>query len=265
MEHSGVLPAKKRLVIKVGTAVLTQDGQLAIERMGNLVDLIAKLKNEKKIEVILVSSGAVGAGYTSLKLDKKIIANKQALAAIGQPLLLKHYKKRFIEHGIICAQMLFIADDFDSRKRTKNAQNVMEILLENNILPIINENDVIANYELLFGDNDQLAAHVAYYFNADMLAILSDIDGFYNKNPREFDDAILQKEVFEIEQSSLEMKHSANSEFATGGIVTKLKAADFLMKNGIPMYLTSGFDLTNAYDYLVDGNHNSGTIFQAKK
>ena len=265
MEHSGVLPAKKRLVIKVGTAVLTQDGQLAIERMGNLVDLIAKLKNEKKIEVILVSSGAVGAGYTSLKLDKKKIANKQALAAIGQPLLLKHYKKRFIEHGIICAQMLFIADDFDSRKRTKNAQNVMEILLENNILPIINENDVIANYELLFGDNDQLAAHVAYYFNADMLAILSDIDGFYNKNPREFDDAILQKEVFEIEQSSLEMKHSANSEFATGGIVTKLKAADFLMKNGIPMYLTSGFDLTNAYDYLVDGNHNSGTIFQAKK
>ena len=265
MEHSGVLPAKKRLVIKVGTAVLTQDGQLAIERMENLVDLIAKLKNEKKIEVILVSSGAVGAGYTSLKLDKKIIANKQALAAIGHPLLLKHYKKRFIEHGIICAQMLFIADDFDSRKRTKNAQNVMEILLENNILPIINENDVIANYELLFGDNDQLAAHVAYYFNADMLAILSDIDGFYNKNPREFNDAILQKEVFEIEQSSLEMKHSANSEFATGGIVTKLKAADFLMKNGIPMYLTSGFDLTNAYDYLVDGNHNSGTIFQAKK
>ena len=265
MEHSGVLPAKKRLVIKVGTAVLTQDGQLAIERMENLVDLIAKLKNEKKIEVILVSSGAVGAGYTSLKLDKKIIANKQALAAIGQPLLLKHYKKRFIEHGIICAQMLFIADDFDSRKRTKNAQNVMEILLENNILPIINENDVIANYELLFGDNDQLAAHVAYYFNADMLAILSDIDGYYNKNPREFDDAVLQKNVFEIEQSSLEMKHSANSEFATGGIVTKLKAADFLMKNGIPMYLTSGFDLTNAYDYLVDGNHNSGTIFQAKK
>lgn len=265
MEHSGVLPAKKRLVIKVGTAVLTQDGQLAIERMENLVDLIAKLKNEKNLEVILVSSGAVGAGYTSLKLDKRIIANKQALAAIGQPLLLKHYKKRFIEHGIICAQMLFIADDFDSRKRTKNAQNVMEILLENNILPIINENDVIANYELLFGDNDQLAAHVAYHFNADMLAILSDIDGYYNKNPREFDDAILQKNVYEIDPDELEMKHTANSEFATGGIVTKLKAADFLMKNGIPMYLSSGFDLTNAYDFLLNGNHNSGTIFQAKK
>jgi glutamate 5-kinase len=221
----------KRLVIKVGTAVLTQDGQLAIERMENLVDLIAKLKNEKKLEVILVSSGAVGAGFTSLKLDKKVLANKQALAAIGQPLLLKHYKKRFKEHGVTCAQMLFIADDFD----------------------------------LLFGDNDQLAAHVAFHFKADMLAILSDIDGYYNKNPREFDDAVLQKEISEINPDELEMKHSANSEFATGGIVTKLKAADFLMKNDIPMYLTSGFDLTNAYDFLVDGNHKSGTIFKAKK
>lgn len=265
MEQSGILSAKKRLVIKVGTAVLTQDGQLALERMQNLVDLIAKLKNEKDLQVILVSSGAVGAGYTSLKLDKKIVANKQALAAIGQPLLMKHYKKRFREHEIICAQMLFIADDFDSRKRSKNAQNVMEILLENKILPIINENDVIATEELVFGDNDQLAAHVAYYFKADMLAILSDIDGYYNKNPREFNDAVLQKNVSSIPVEELQMKHSANSEFATGGIVTKLKAANFLMERDIPMYLTSGFDLKNAYDFLVDGNHKSGTLFQAKK
>jgi len=255
----------KRLVIKVGTAVLTQDGQLALERMDNLVNLISKLKNEKNLQVILVSSGAVGAGFTSLKLDKKIVANKQALAAIGQPLLLKHYKKRFKQHNIVCAQMLFIADDFDSRKRSKNAQNVMEILLDNNILPIINENDVIATEELVFGDNDQLAAHVAYYFKADMLAILSDIDGYYNKNPREFNDAEILKVVNVISEEELNKQPTANSKFATGGIVTKLKAADFLMKNDIPMYLTSGFDLTNAYDFLVDGNHNSGTIFQAKK
>jgi glutamate 5-kinase len=98
-----------------------------------------------------------------------------------------------------------------------------------------------------------------------MLAILSDIDGYYNKNPREFENAVLQKYVYEISPDTLEMKHSANSEFATGGIVTKLKAADFLMKRDIPMYLTSGFDLTNAYDFLVDGNHKSGTIFQSKK
>jgi glutamate 5-kinase len=141
----------------------------------------------------------------------------------------------------------------------------MEILLENKILPIINENDVIATDELVFGDNDQLAAHVAYYFKADMLAILSDIDGYYNKNPREYRDAVLQKNVCEISAEELQMKHSANSQFATGGIVTKLKAANFLMQRDIPMYLSSGFDLTNAYDFLVEGNHNSGTIFQAKK
>ncbi|MDY0192955.1 MAG: glutamate 5-kinase [Aliarcobacter butzleri] len=252
----------KRLVIKVGTAVLTEDNKkLALDRIQNLVKLIAKLKNEKSLEVILVSSGAVGAGYTVLQLDKKILANKQALAAIGQPKLMKTYQEMFEEYGITAAQMLFIADDFDSRKRSKNAKNVMENLLKNKILPIINENDVIATEELI-GDNDQLAAYITHYFKADMLAILTDIDGYYDKNPREFSDAKLQKIVNEISQEELEKIPSANSKFATGGIVTKLKAADFLMQKNIPMYLSSGFDLTNAYDFLVENNHNSGTIFK---
>ncbi|EFU68811.1 glutamate 5-kinase [Aliarcobacter butzleri] len=252
----------KRLVIKVGTAVLTEDNKkLALDRIQNLVKLIAKLKNEKNLEVILVSSGAVGAGYTVLQLDKKILANKQALAAIGQPKLMKTYQEMFEEYGITAAQMLFIADDFDSRKRSKNAKNVMENLLKNKILPIINENDVIATEELI-GDNDQLAAYITHYFKADMLAILTDIDGYYDKNPREFSDAKLQKIVNEISQDELEKVPSANSKFATGGIVTKLKAADFLMQKNIPMYLSSGFDLTNAYDFLVENNHNSGTIFK---
>ncbi|MDN5049605.1 glutamate 5-kinase [Aliarcobacter butzleri] len=252
----------KRLVIKVGTAVLTEDNKkLALDRIQNLIKLIAKLKNEKNLEVILVSSGAVGAGYTVLQLDKKILANKQALAAIGQPKLMKTYQEMFEEYGITAAQMLFIADDFDSRKRSKNAKNVMENLLKNKILPIINENDVIATEELI-GDNDQLAAYITHYFKADMLAILTDIDGYYDKNPREFSDAKLQKIVNEISQEELEKVPSANSKFATGGIVTKLKAADFLMQKNIPMYLSSGFDLTNAYDFLVENNHNSGTIFK---
>ncbi|WP_198305594.1 glutamate 5-kinase [Arcobacter vandammei] len=251
----------KRLVIKVGTAVLTQGEELAFQRMKNLVKLISTLKNEKNIDVILVSSGAVGAGYTSLKLDKTILANKQTLAAIGQPKLMRTYQEMFEEYDITVAQMLFIADDFDSRKRSKNAKNVMEILLENKVLPIINENDVIATEELI-GDNDQLAAFITHYFKADMLAILTDIDGYYNKNPREFSDANLQKIVSEISEEELNKKPSANSQFATGGIVTKLKAADFLMQKNIPMYLSSGFDLTNAYDFLVNNNHNSGTIFK---
>ncbi|AYJ80729.1 glutamate 5-kinase [Aliarcobacter cryaerophilus ATCC 43158] len=251
----------KRLVIKVGTAVLTQGEELALQRMKNLVKLISILKNDKNLEVILVSSGAVGAGYTELKLDKTVLANKQTLAAIGQPKLMKTYQEMFEEFGITVAQMLFIADDFDSRKRSKNAKNVMEILLQNNVIPIINENDVIATEELI-GDNDQLAAYITHYFKADMLVILTDIDGYYDKNPREFNDAKIQKIINEISQDELDKKPSANSKFATGGIVTKLKAADFLMQKEIPMYLTSGFDLTNAYDFLVDNNHKSGTIFK---
>ena len=251
----------KRLVIKVGTAVLTQGEELALQRMKNLVKLISILKNDKNLEVILVSSGAVGAGYTELKLDKTILANKQTLAAIGQPKLMKTYQEMFQEFGITVAQMLFIADDFDSRKRSKNAKNVMEILLQNNVIPIINENDVIATEELI-GDNDQLAAYITHYFKADMLVILTDIDGYYDKNPREFSDAKIQKIINEISQDELDKKPSANSKFATGGIVTKLKAADFLMQKNIPMYLTSGFDLINAYDFLVENNHKSGTIFK---
>ena len=250
----------KRLVIKVGTAVLTQGEELALQRMKNLVNLISTLKNDKNLEVILVSSGAVGAGYTELKLDKTVLANKQTLAAIGQPKLMKTYQEMFQEFGITVAQMLFIADDFDSRKRSKNAKNVMEILLQNKVIPIINENDVIATEELI-GDNDQLAAYITHYFKADMLVILTDIDGYYDKNPREFSDAKIQKIINEISQDELDKKPSANSKFATGGIVTKLKAADFLMQKNIPMYLTSGFDLTNAYDFLVENNHKSGTIF----
>src|SRR5574344_1968575 len=248
----------RRLVIKVGTAVLTQGEELALQRMKNLVNLISTLKNDKNLEVILVSSGAVGAGYTELKLDKTVLANKQTLAAIGQPKLMKTYQEMFQEFGITVAQMLFIADDFDSRKRSKNAKNVMEILLQNKVIPIINENDVIATEELI-GDNDQLAAYITHYFKADMLVILTDIDGYYDKNPREFSDAKIQKIINEISQDELDKKPSANSKFATGGIVTKLKAADFLMQKNIPMYLTSGFDLTNAYDFLVDNNHKSGT------
>ena len=219
----------KRLVIKVGTAVLTQGEELALQRMKNLVNLISTLKNDKNLEVILVSSGAVGAGYTELKLDKTVLANKQTLAAIGQPKLMKTYQEMFQEFGITVAQMLFIADDFDSRKRSKNAKNVMEILLQNKVIPIINENDVIATEELI-GDNDQLAAYITHYFKADMLVILTDIDGYYDKNPREFSDAKIQKIINEISQDELDKKPSANSKFATGGIVTKLKAADFLMQ-----------------------------------
>ena len=251
----------KRVVIKVGSAVLREGSVLAIERLNNLVDLIAKLKNEKNLEIILVSSGAVAAGNTALDLDRTQVLNRQALAAIGQPLLMKHYKKRFREHNLKCAKMLLVEEDFDSRKRSANAKGVMQILLSNNIIPILNENDVIANKELLFGDNDQLAAHATHFFDADLLVILSDVAGLYDSNPHENPNAKMRKIVNFIEDDELQMKHTPNSEFATGGIVTKLKAADFLLKRGRKMYLSSGFDLTNAYSFLMEDNHISGTLF----
>ncbi len=249
----------KRIVVKVGSAVLTQNNRLAKERMQNLVDLLGDLAKDK--EIILVSSGAVAAGYTVIKLDKSTLSNKQALAAIGQPLLMRSYQKKFEKYGIPIAQVLLSADDFDSRRRTEHAKNAIETLLKNRVIPVINENDVTATEELVFGDNDQLSAHVAYYFDADMLVILSDIDGLYDKDPKKHQDAKLLSVVYEIPKELLEQECNPNNSFATGGIVTKLKAAQFLIQRGKPMYLASGFDLKDAKSFLLEGRHQGGTLF----
>ncbi|WP_201353744.1 glutamate 5-kinase [Hydrogenimonas urashimensis] len=250
----------KRIVIKVGSAVLTEQNRVARERMAALVELIARVK-EKGIEVILVSSGAVAAGYTLCKLDKRIVANRQALASIGQPKLISMYQKKFEKFGIVVSQILLTADDFDSRKRTYHAKCAVETLLAQNVVPIINENDVTATEELVFGDNDQLSARVAYYFDAELLVILSDIDCYYDKDPRKFEDARPLKIVHEIPAEDLEAECTPNGSFATGGIVTKLKAASFLLKHGKKMFLASGFDLKDAYAFLIEKRHEGGTLF----
>jgi len=249
----------KTIVLKVGSAVLTNNGTLALDRLKNLVDFIAELK--KVYKVILVSSGAVASGYTLLKLDKKIIAKKQALASIGQPLLMETYRKHFEVHNIICSQVLLEASLFKDLTRLNHAKDTMNELLSNNVVPIINENDVTAIEELVFGDNDQLSAHVSLHFGSELLVILTDIDGYYDDNPHLNPNAKLQKIVLEIPNEALDATHSANSEFATGGIVTKLKAADFLIKNNKQMFLTSGFDLCDAKSFLIDNIHNRGTLF----
>jgi len=253
----------QRVVLKVGSAVLTQNGTLALERLQNLVNFISLLQN--KYEIILVSSGAVAAGYSLINLNKSIIANKQTLAALGQPLLMDTYRKKFAKHNILCSQVLLEATIFKDKTRLNNAKDALEVMLKNKIVPIINENDVTAIEELVFGDNDQLSAYICKYFNADILVILTDIDGYYDKNPHEYDDAKLQKNVDYIDPKLLDEKHSANSAFATGGIVTKLKAADFLMRNEKKMFLTSGFDLKCAHDFLLDENHLNGTLFERKE
>jgi glutamate 5-kinase len=252
----------KRVVIKVGTAVLTQNNNIAKERMLNLVSLIAMLK--KKYDVILVTSGAVAAGYSTLKLDKRKQIGKKALAAAGQPILMTAYKKKFDIYDIPTAQILLTEDDFDSRKRTKMFQEIIDAHLENNILPIINENDITSTPEQLFGDNDQLSAHVTHAVGAELLVILSDIDGYYDKNPQEFEDARLYKTVNELPQSVLIDTSTPNNEFATGGIVTKLKAADFLISRRRKMFLCSGFNLSAAESFLLRDKHELGTLFEPK-
>ena len=251
--------SKKRIVLKVGSAVLTENGKIAHRRLDNLVEFISKLK--ERYEVILISSGAVAAGYTLLQLDKKVVANRQALASIGQPLLMHTYRREFSKYEIIPSQVLLEATLFQDEQRLTHAKDAINTLLKEGVVPVINENDVTAVEELVFGDNDQLAAYVAHYFDAELLTILTDIDGYYDKNPHTDKDAKLLKVVDQIDQKELEATHSANSEFATGGIVTKLKAADFLLKQGGKMYLTSGFDLKYAREYLLNDNHLSGTLF----
>ena len=253
----------KRIVIKVGSHVLTENGAVAKERMRDLVELIT-LVMAKGTEVILVSSGAVSAGYTVLPLERRDVGNKQVLAAIGQPLLLKMYQEKFATHNILCSQVLLSASDLDSKKRTHLAQMTIDKLLKNSIVPIINENDVIATEELVFGDNDQLSAYVAENFDAELLVILSDIDAYYDKDPRAFNNAQVRREVHSISQDELDAPTTANNEFATGGIVTKLKAGNFLLENNKKMFMSTGFGLDDIKSFLLDGVQKGGTFFYNK-
>ena len=250
----------QRLVIKVGSAVLTQNNSIAKERMLNLVSLIASLRN--KYKVVLVTSGAVAAGYGALKLDKSKSIGKRAIAAAGQPILMTSYKKKFDIYEIDTAQILLTEDDFDSRKRTKMFKEIIDAHLDNDILPIVNENDISSTPEQLFGDNDQLSANVSCAVDADLLVILSDIDGYFDKNPKEHTDAKIKKEVTQLTQKELQDSSTANDPFATGGIVTKLKAADYLIRKGKRMFLCNGFDLSAAKSFLIDDEHTLGTLFK---
>jgi len=251
----------QRITLKVGSSVLTEHNTIAKERMLNLVSLIAKLKQH--YEVVLVTSGAVAAGYTALRLDRKKKISKKVLAAVGQPILMSSYKRLFDIYDIDIGQILTTEEDFDSLTHIEIFTQIIDAQLENGILPIVNENDITTISEQLFGDNDQLSAHVAHHTNSDLLVILSDIDGYYNKNPTEFDNAEIIPHITHIPEEALQAGHTPNSEFATGGIVTKLKAANYLLEKARKMFLCSGFDLTTAEKYLLEGEQDKGTLFSS--
>lgn len=249
----------RRVVVKVGSAVLSENDAIALGRMRVLVDFLCELR--KTNEVILVSSGAVAAGYTELKLDRGVLQNKQALASIGQPILMRKYAKKFATSNILTAQVLVTAANFNDDDESKKIKDTINTLLSNGVIPIINENDATTTKELVVGDNDQLSAYVAKHTDSDLLIILSDIDAYYDKDPRKFTNAKILKIVNSIDADELEKEATPHSAFATGGILTKLKAASYLLSHNIDMVLTSGYDLSDIKSLMLEGKHVGGTLF----
>lgn len=252
----------QRIVIKVGSTSISDKASLNLERMRALIELVCELMREN--EVILVSSAAISAGCTKLDIDRKNPLNRQVLSTIGQPYLMTSYNEILARFGKLGGQILLTGADLSSKKAIQHTKIVIDAMIENGILPIINENDAVASDEVIFGDNDTLSAKATLHFDAQMLVILSDIDGFYDKNPKEFKDAKLIKKVSKINPEWLKGEAKAGSEHGTGGIVTKLRAADLLLKHGKTMFLASGFDLAVARAFLLENKQTGGTLFCGK-
>ena len=229
----------KRIVVKVGTSSLTyENGKMNFGNIDKLCRAIADLWNSGK-EVVLVTSGAIGVGIGCLKLAErpKETRDKQAVAAVGQCELMNIYSRSFAEYQYNCGQILLTRDDLTDRLTRSNIMNTMEALLERNIIPIINENDSVSTREIIhngtFGDNDTLSAHVACLVNADLLIILSDIDGLYDDNPRENPNAKRISYVEDITDEMLGFSQGAGSKLGTGGMYTKVTAMQRVTSNGI--------------------------------
>jgi len=251
----------KRIVIKVGSSTLSYpNGRLNITQMERLVRELADLQN-RGMEVILVSSGAQGAGIGKIGLSRrpKTIPEKQAAAAIGQGLLMHMYEKLFSEYGITVAQVLLTREDIMDRKRFLNARNALNALLGMETIPIINENDTIAVEEIKFGDNDALSALVASLIEAELLIILSDIAGLYTGNPSTDKGATLIPLVTEINEDIENIAGGSGSRLGTGGMITKLQAAKVAMNSGFPMIIAGGSE-KRIVRRIIEGEH-LGTLF----
>lgn len=253
-----------RVVIKIGTSTLThQNGNINIRRIENLCKVMSDLKNSG-LEIILVSSGAIAMGIGKLGLTKKPqdIPSKQAAAAIGQCELMYTYDKLFQEHNHTVAQVLMTGADFDNAERYENFKNTLDRLLEFNVLPIVNENDTIATSEIKVGDNDTLSAMTAVGAHADLLILLSDIDGLYTADPHKQSDATLIPSVDKIDEHIMELAGTAGTKLGTGGMVTKLNAAQICIDAGMDMIIANGSNPTVLYD-IFDGK-SVGTRFIGK-
>lgn len=262
------LKTVKRIVIKIGTSSLVlKNGKINLEKIDNLAFVISSLMN-KGLEVILVSSGAMGFGLDVLKLDKRPseVPKQQAISSIGQVAMMSLYSQIFSHYQTHVSQILLTRDVIEYPESLANVTNAFESLLELGIVPIVNENDAVSvdemDHQTKFGDNDRLSATVANITNADLLIMLSDIDGLFDKNPTVYEDAKLREHVIEITDDIIQSAGGAGSKFGTGGMLSKIQSAQMIFENHGQMILMNG---ENPRDILraLDGE-NIGTLFQEK-
>ena len=252
---------KKRIIIKIGSALLIEDQTVRADWLESLAQDIKFLKDNFSLEIIIVSSGSVALGrqYIKTKNRKLNLQEKQAAAAVGQISLMAAYKTCFAKYNINVAQILLTGGEANNRQRYLNARASFNSLLQNNILPIVNENDSVTNEEIKIGDNDRLAARVAQMTAADLLILLSDVDGLYNKNPKIYKDAVFIEKVEKISKEIENMASGSNSASGTGGMVTKIQAAKMAFNSGCDTVISQGFG-NNPITRLVNGGRH--TVFK---
>jgi len=231
----------KRIVIKIGSNVLTrEDGLPDLERIAHLVDQIAEIK-KKDVEIILVSSGAVASGRSLLSVSDKFdaVATRQLFASIGQVKLINTYSELFEKHDLVCAQVLVTREDFRDRLHYLNMKNCFGILLQHNVVPVVNENDVISVTELMFTDNDELAGLIASMLNADALIILTNVDGIFNGDPKDCNSEVI-KEIKDSLPGFSNFISPQKSQFGRGGMITKSTMAYKVSRLGIAVHIANG-------------------------
>lgn len=254
-----------RIVVKVGTSTLAHStGHMNIRRIEQLCKVMSDLKNAGH-EMVLVSSGAIGMGVGKLSLGARPrdIPTAQAAAAVGQCELMYTYDKLFSEYNHTVAQILLTGSDIDHEDRRQNFRNTIFRLLELHALPVINENDTVATDEIAIGDNDTLAAIVAREIHADLLILLSDIEGLYTADPRKNPDAVLIEKVEKLTEDIMALGEGNGTSLGTGGMVTKLRAAQIVTGAGIDMIITNGENPDVLYD-IMDGK-GAGTLFVGRR
>ncbi len=260
-----MLKDAKRIVVKVGTSTLTYGtGKTNVRRMRRLAEVLSDLQNSG-MQIALVTSGAIGIGAVKLGLKERPhdTPGRQAAATVGQCELMFMYDKLFGEYGHIVGQLLITRSDIDNGERRENLINSFEKLFEYGAIPIINENDSVAVEEIVYGDNDNLSAHVARLIKADALIILSDIDGLFSANPCEDENAVLIPVVENIDDEIISAAGPSGSSLGTGGMATKITAAKLATQSGIDTVVMNGANPEDIYR-LLEGRQ-TGTLFKAAK